>query len=308
MKLKEAPSSKRGIARTTSSIFDPIGFLIPFILVAKLILQELWRSGCNWDDQVDDAALSCWKRWLDGTKFTAEIKLPRCYNTSTESIQEVQLHVFCDASEMAYGTVAYLRFSYKTGNHKASFLMAKSKLAPIKALTLPRLELNSAVTAVRLFRTVIQEVDIPIERTCFWTDSVLTLQYISNKIHRPKVYVANRQNEILESSTESQWRHVPGKVNPADILTRGVYNPSDLLKPTKEGTLWFEGPAFLKQDEDSWPTLAFDSLGENDPELKKKTFLVALGIIESSRIDTGRYSRWMTLLRIVAWLLRFAAN
>ena len=272
-----------------------MGFLIPFILMAKLLLQELWRCGCDWDEVVSDAILSCWKKWLDGAKHIAKIKLPRCYNTSNEPVQEVQLHLFCDASELAYGAVAYLRFSYKTGGHKSSFVMAKSKLAPIKVITLPRLELNSAVTAVRLFRNVIQEIALPIERICFWTDSVLTLQYITNKVHRPKVYVANRQNEVLESSTEEQWRHIPGKLNPADILTRGVYDPSTLLQPTKAGTSWFTSAAFLEQDEDSWPNLSFDSLSENDPELKKRTFLVALGIVEKRGIDTSKYSTWMTL-------------
>ena len=112
------------------------------------------------------------------------------------------------------------------------------------------------------------------------TMMVLGVQYITNKVHRPKIHIANRQNEILESSTEEQWRHVPGKINPADILTRGVYNPSALLQPTKEGTSWFSSAAFLEQDEDSWPNLTFDSLSENDPELKKKTFLVALRMVE----------------------------
>ena len=87
-----------------------------------------------------------------------------------------------------------------------------------------------------------------------------------------------------------------------------MYDPSALLKPSKEGTSWFNGAAFLESDEDLWPTLAFDSLSENDPELKKKTFLVALGIIEKKRIDTSRYSTWTTLLRMISWLLRFTSN
>ena len=308
VQLKDAPYTKRGIARTASSIFDPMGFLIPFILRAKLLLQELWRCGCDWDEVVGDKILSCWKKWLEGTQHIAKIRLPRCYNLCSEPVQEIQLHIFCDASELAYGAVAYLRFSYKTGGHNTSFVMAKSKLAPIKFITLPRLELNSAVTAVRLFRNVIREIALPIEGIFFWTDSVLVLQYITNKVHRPKVYVANRQNEILESSTEEQWRHVPGKTNPADVLTRGVYDPSALLHPSKEGTSWFKSAAFLEEEECSWPTLSFDTLSENDPEVRKKTFLVALGIIEKKRIDTARYSTWTTLLRTIAWILRFVTN
>ena len=306
--LKEAPPTKRGILRTASSLFDPLGFLTPYTIVSRLLLQDLWRSGCDWDDEVAEPYLSCWNKWLEGASHVSEIKLDRCYDKRDESVQEIQLHLFCDASEVAYGSAAYFRFTSKSGAHESTLVAAKSKLAPIKVITLPRLELNSAVTAVRLYRTVIMETDLPVERICFWTDSVLALQYITNCVHRPKAYVANRQNEILESSASSQWRHIPGKANPADLLTRGVPNPADLLKPTKDGTLWFRGPSFLQEDEDSWPRLSFESLSENDPELKKRTLLVALGFIEKRRIDPSRHSTWLHLVRTVAWILRYVSN
>ena len=98
---------------------------------------------------------------------------------------------------------------------------------------LPRLELNAAVTAVRIYRTIIHEIDLPIERTCFWTDSTLTLQYIRNQSQRYKVYVANRVTEILEGTRNEQWNFVPEKLNPADILTRGVSDPSKLMEADK---------------------------------------------------------------------------
>ena len=99
--------------------------------------------------------------------------------------------------------------------------MAKSKLAPLKKITLLRLELSAAVTGVRLYRNTIHEIDLPVESTFFWTDSTLTYQYITNTKHRFKTYPANRVTEILEDSTADQRRVVPGDINPADILTRG---------------------------------------------------------------------------------------
>ena len=115
---------------------------------------------------------------------------------------EIQLHIFGDASELAFGSVAYLRFTFKDGHHEVFFFcVSKSKLAPLKTVTLPRLELSAAVTAARLYRSVIYEIDLPVERACFWTDSTLTYQYIANTKHRFKVYPANRVTEILKTST-----------------------------------------------------------------------------------------------------------
>lgn len=112
--------------------------------------------------------------------------------------------------------------------------MAKSKLAPLKKITLLRLELSAAVTGVRLYRNTIHEIDLPVESTFFWTDSTLTYQYITNTKHRFKTYPANRVTEILEDSTADQWRVVPGDINPADILTRGVHDPADLINQTRK--------------------------------------------------------------------------
>ena len=123
---------------------------------------------------------------------------PKVLLSAGISITCIQLHVFADASELAYGPVAYLRFSFKDGHHEVSFVVAKSKLAPLKRITLPRLELSAAVTGVRLYRNTIHEIDLPVENTYFWTDSTLTYQYISNTKHRFKLYPANRVSEILE--------------------------------------------------------------------------------------------------------------
>ena len=122
------------------------------------------------------------------------------------TVAEIQLQVFGDASELAYGSVAYLRITFEDGHHEVSYVIAKSKVAALITVTLPRLELSAAVTAVRLYRNIVHEIDLPVERTFFWTDSTLTYQYISNTKHRFKVYPANRVTEILETSTITQWR------------------------------------------------------------------------------------------------------
>ena len=304
--LKEAPWTKRGILGVVSSIFDPLGFVTPFSLKAKLLLQELWRSDMDWDEEVNDEPATYWKKWLAGAQGITKIRIPRCYKQNESPVYQIQLHVFCDAAETAFGPVGYLRYTYKDGSHESSLVMSKSKLAPIKAVTLPRLELNAAVTAVRMYRLLIHEIDVPVERTYFWTDSTLVLQYIYNKVQRFKTYVANRVTEILEISKDHQWHHVPGELNPADLSTRGLFDPSKLMVPDKHGTSWFTGPAFLKKDEEHWPsTPTLEVVSEADPEIKRKNVLVGLGFTESRFIEYERFSSWIKLKRSVAWLLRF---
>ena len=235
--------------------------------------------------------------------------IDRCFNDFIDNpVAEIQLHIFSDASELAYGSVAYFRFHFKVGGYACRFIMSKSKLAPIRTVTLPRLELNAAVTGVRMYKTIIRETDLPVERAIFWTDSTLTLQYITNTTHRPKVYVGNRQAEVREATDPTDWRKVPGEKNPADLLTRGVADPSELMQTNTNGVSWFMGPGFLKEEEEKWPATTIGPLDPNDPELRKKSVLVGLGFVEKNTIDPGRFSTWTKLVRVHAWVRRFIKN
>ena len=112
----DSPLTKRGIVRVTCSIFDPIGFILPFILTAKILVQELWRRGFDWDELIDEEAAHFWTKWVDTAVNVNKVFVDRCFKSYFEdSVTEVQLHIFCDASEAAYGAVSYFRFSFKTG-------------------------------------------------------------------------------------------------------------------------------------------------------------------------------------------------
>ena len=181
--------------------------------------------------------------------------------------------------------------------------MSKSRLAPIKIIPPARLELSSARLGARMGHFLRHEIDLPFGRNQYWTDSTLTKQYIDNVTHRMKIFVANRVTEILDLSSREEWRHVPGKINVADMLTRGVRDPEDLMS-----SRWFIAPEFLEEEEENWPNLEVSKLNNGDPEIKKQSLLVGVALIETNGIDLSRISDWLRLQRVVAWVLRFISN
>ena len=300
----DLPATKRGILKTAAKLFDPLGHIMPFIVSAKIIIQVLWRIGCDWDEEVDEEIKKQWERWLAGAQKVGEIQIPRQYVVVGErSVVSVELHVFCDASEDAYGSCAYVRYTFKSGEHECALVMAKSRLAPIKTVNLPRLETNGARSGARLARLVLHEIDLPIERVRYWSDSTLTLQYIKNTKNRLKIFVANRVAEILESSDPEDWAHVPGDINPADMLTRGIVDPTKLI-----GTRWFIAPEFLEKEEEMWPNLDINHLSQDDVEIKKKPLFIGLNYVEVEEVNFDKISNWQRLLRVAAWVMRFADN
>ena len=187
--------------------------------------------------------------------------------------KDIQLHVFCAASELAYGALAYLKFGFELEKPHCSFVMSKNRLAPIKTISLPRLELNAAVLGVRLYPMIIKKINLPIQNVIFWTDSTLVLQYLRNQRHRFKVYVANRVTEILEMTTASQWHHIESKENPADICNRGVATVYELSNEIGSLKSWYKGPNFLWSNnkvETKLKGSKIEDLDENNDEIKTK--------------------------------------
>ena len=145
-------------------------------------------------------------------KSLQTIMIPRWYGFHRGQCQNVQLHVFCDASEIAYGAVAYFR-AVIDGHVDVSFVISKTRLAPIKTLTIPRLELQGAVVASRLKSKISEEIDFEIDETHFWTDSKIVLHYLNNTQRRFSTYVSHRVAEIVSNSSLCEWHHIPGTVN-----------------------------------------------------------------------------------------------
>ena len=144
--MKERPRTRRGILSVVSSIYDPLGTAAPFILPANLLLQDL----C-WDDEIPSCYLSHWRVWLSGVPKLSEFSVDRCVKPADfERIVTSQIHHFCDASQAAYGAVSYRGLVNQDGRIHCSFLVGKSRLAPLRQMTIPRLELAAATVSIRL--------------------------------------------------------------------------------------------------------------------------------------------------------------
>ena len=182
------PVTRRGLLSLVMSIFDPLGFLSPFLLPLKLLLQRLVTLG--WDAVMPEAEKQTLRKFSKHLLKLGEISIPRSLG-GFSSLENVQLHVFADASSVGIGAVCYLRVS-NANNCFVSFMMGKSRVAPAKPLTIPRLELCAAGIAVRLAKFVTRELDVTPEKTVFWSDSTTVLSYLqSTSKHRP-VFETNR--------------------------------------------------------------------------------------------------------------------
>jgi hypothetical protein len=221
--------TRRGLLSVISSVYDPLGIVGPYILVAKKILQSECKLGKGWDESLSEENRHRWTRWLNELPLLTEFNIDRCLvPTGDVAPIHFQVHHFCDASEEAYGSVCYLRSVCGDGTIHCAFLMAKSRLAPLKVVTIPRLELMAAVLAVKLDGILRREMHIHVDQTIFWTDSTIVLQYIRNRSKRLKTFVANRVAAIHDGSSVSQWRHIDTNLNPADDASRGL-NAKEML-------------------------------------------------------------------------------
>ena len=301
------PATKRGILSTTFSVYDPFGFVGPAILPAKRIFQETCRLQLGWDDEIPETLLASWKKWIEELNLLSEYQIPRCFRPSEFVGSKCELHIFCDASEVGYGAVAYFRFSTENRIHCA-LVMAKCRLAPLKKITIPRMELTAAKLAISVKVTLLQELDMKIDACIFWTDSTAVLRYINNSSKRFQRFVANRLEFIHEHSSPHQWKYVSSQMNPADHASRGC-KISEFVRLDE----WRRGPNFLWEEVSSEAEVEKPSelqdLDPDDPEIKSSQVKVFPTKTEKSESDPiekliNSASSWYQLKRKVAWLLK----
>lgn len=241
---EEVGVTKRQLLSESSRLFDPFGWLSPVIIKAKICYQQTWLYDLHFDDPLPEAVLQEWLDLRNNLNQLEQVRIPRWIPNHNGHIQ---LLGFCDASETAYAAVVYARSIDGEGEVHVQLFAAKTKLAPVKQVTLPRLELNAAVLLTDLMQKLSLSLGhLQVEYRA-WTDSTIVLQWLSALPRRWKTYVANRTSAIQEFMPRNRWNYVPSKENPADCASRGM-SPTELVNYS----LWWRGPAWLCEDESAW--------------------------------------------------------
>lgn len=189
---------------------------------AKILLQHCWEQKLNWDDPLPSAIQDAWYNWCSELHLLAEKRIPRYFDKSSQ-ITSLELHGFCDASEHAYAAVVYLRTTNSLGNTQVTLVTSKTKVAPIKWLTIPRLELCGAHLLAQLLHRVSQVLDVSLSHVHAWTDSTIVLNWLSGSPRRFKTFVGNRVSSTMELIPPEKWKHVHGFDNPADCASKGLF-------------------------------------------------------------------------------------
>ncbi|XP_041463438.1 uncharacterized protein LOC121414350 [Lytechinus variegatus] len=291
--------NKRQILSQIARVFDPLGFVSPFLVRAKIGMQKLWEKGYEWDEKLPEEDQKWWIAFFKEMKELSEVRIARSLTPAT-AVNNPILCVFADASQDAFGSCIYLRWQLEGGTYEVRFVVAKSRVAPLKKLTMPRLELQAAVLATRLYTTVKKELRLEIEKVVFMTDSQIVLSWVRSQRKRYKPFIAVRVAEVQSQSDPAQWRYVPGSCNPADDVSRG-------LPTAKLGNRWLKGPDFLYTPECEWPTGDGEAVLDDEAVLEvenRKVFLVSMATNQEV-INCENFSSWRRLVRVAAYILRF---
>ena len=308
---RQINASKRGILSVIHSIYDPLGMLAPVVVPAKRIFQRSCSENLDWDQELPLELKRNWNVWYGDLAELRHFRANRCYKLLAQRPDEVQLHMFCDGSEVAYAAIAYLRFSfYELDRHTCYFVAAKTCLVPLKTSamrTIPRIELSAAKLATILSLSIRRELEYNIDRVIFWSDSLTVLKYISNESKHFHRYVANRTAFIREHTDPQSWQHVPGSLNPSDVASRGCS-----MREFLQNREWLEGSEFLWKAESEWPELLqLIAVDNDDPEVPKCKVMIArtqgCNSVANSDVTDDFLSvafTWYKVRKAVAFLIR----
>ena len=277
------------------------------MLEPKLIIQELWRRNLAWDKQLPEDIKQRWIAWKRNISSLVKIKIPSWYGFTATDMVQLELHVFSDASQCVYGAVVYIRYILNKSLTR-NFVLGKSRLAQIKksSMSILKLDLQTALIAVRLKTTVMEEINLEIKKVFFWCDSKTVLNYNRNKHSNFGVYVAHRINEIPEYSSVSQWHYIPSNTNVADDATRCIS-----FKQFGSNSRWFTVPSFLLNatlDDFSENIVSTDHIPETLTEVNVISNNVMISDINKSIFNLEYYSDLDKMIKHLAWILKLKSN
>ncbi len=229
--------TKRKVLKLFPRLYDPLGFLLPFTVRARIYFSSIAGKEQAWDKVLPPSRV--WEDWVGELSGVEAFTLPRCIKTAVPS--SVHLHIFADASEAAYAAAAYLVCTYAESPVTARLVAARAHVAPNKKESVPRLELRAAELGVRLRAAVLRHLKNLPHKIFHWSDSITVLYWLRDDATRFQPFVANRLQKIRAATEEREWSWVPSGENPADLATRGLS-----ISKLRASALWKEGPPFLK--------------------------------------------------------------
>lgn len=295
--------TKRQVLSTIAQMFDPLGFIGPVIVTAKIIMQKIWLAKLDWDDSLTGKLLSEWNIFFNSIESLSDLKIPRNLFFQKQ-IVKFEIQGFCDASQLAYGACVYIRAIYQDNSVSCSLLTSKSRVAPLKSLSLPRLELCAALLLSNLSSRVVDifKNKLKFDSINLWTDSQIVLCWLKSHSSRWTTFVSNRISEIQQLTSNYQWRHIKSRANPADILSRGI-----LANEILNHTLWWNGPSFLKTHDLNPKLFELVEFSGEIPEEKRVTHFSKKENTDCEDILCN-FSSYVRLQRVLAYSLRFLHN
>ncbi|UYV75710.1 hypothetical protein LAZ67_13001071 [Cordylochernes scorpioides] len=291
--------TKRSILSCLAQIYDPIGFLSPILIKPKTLLQKAWTLKLAWDDELDRHYKDELSLWFDDLQLHKGMAIPRNFNPLMVPQKDWQIHTFVDASSEAYAAVVFLRT--RVGDKVEVHMMAaKSRVAPLKRPTIPRLELLACVVGARLNKMIFEALELKDIKNVFWSDATTALAWIKRD-DQWGTFVGNRVKEICRLSDPGNWRYVPSECNPADLPSRGC-SLSRLIQ-----SRWWEGPSWLKLSEEFWPS-RYKDLNEEEICAERKKIAVVTTVKSTDHWYMKYFSSLIKNVRMMAWIRRFINN
>lgn len=304
--------TKRKILSLISQCFDPLGLVNPVVVKGKIIMQSLWCSKVSWDETItDEAILNQWHKFSTCLSLIKNLKIDRHLFTH-EVAQKIEIHGFSDASLQAYGACVYMRAIHVDSTVTCKLISSKSKVAPIKTISLPKLELCGMLLLAKLAKNIFEifKPILKINSVHLWSDSQIALQWCKNHPSKWNVFVANRVSKIQTITSSFSWHYVKSSDNPADLLSRGIFTQEHLDKG-----FWFKGPHWLRDLDFNSNSMSSQTYAEMEqlatiPEERKVALLTQtkISLIEFWYDIFHRYSSFTKLQRSIAYSFRFMHN
>lgn len=286
--------TKREVLSTVMSTFDPLGLIASFVVFAKVLLQDIWRSGVEWDEKILDEQDQKWKFWTEQFQYIENLSIPRCYMEEWSNDLTYELHVFVDASEVAYATTAYI-CSLNNNIRQCTLIASKTRVAPTKPTSIPRLELLGAVLGARLLKTIEKSHTIQFKQRFLWTDSRTVLCWLRSDARKYRQFVALRIAEVLDITDVLEWRWVPSQENVADEATKWGPSPQFTIN-----SRWYNGPNFLLQPPENWPVEIATVTDPVEDEIRPIHIHNLNTIQETVAPNADNFSTWERLLHITS--------